>query len=318
MKSLLLIVLVCLLPTSTVFSQTLEEREKQIALKNHINTKIQYNHKYTNGIPEDVGVKTSVTTYSTTGNIVKKEYFNSNDVVIGWEKYEYDVNGNRTLYQRENTSSTYKKQSKYSDEDDVLLEAGFNGAENFKNNYSYVAENKPSEIIYSSSNKIEQKLIYKHAGNAATLNIYAGGKTLASVVKLMYDGNGNIIEETSLTTDGQELEKKTYTYSSDSKLLREEKTIHGNFNYRIDYEYNGKGMLLKVIEEKVSQEKFDKKVFSYAASGNLLEYRWRRKAAEEFNIKTYTYNAAGICLTEHTFYPKTKYESLSKFKYVLY
>ena len=64
---------------------------------------------------------------------------------------------------------------------------------------------------------------------------------------------------------------------------------------------------------KVSQKKYDKKVFTYDASGNLKAYKWRRNGSDEFNVKTYTYNTKGICLTEHTFYPKTKYESQVEF-----
>jgi hypothetical protein len=299
----------------SIYSQTLEEREKQIAQRNKIKTKIQYDYKYTNGKPAETGSKTCATTYSSSGDILEKKYYNSKDQVIGWEKYEYDASGNRTLYERENASSKYKKVSKYGNKNDLLLESGFNGAENFRNEYTYTAANKPSEIVYNVSNKIEQKLVYEHTGNDALLKIFTGGTTLTSRVKLKYDSRGNITEETTLSIDNKELEKKTYTYTPSSLILTEEKTRQGAFNYRISYAYDTKGNLLTVMEENISQKKYTKKMFTYDASGNLTQYKWRRNATDEFNVKTYTYNAKGICLTEHTFYPKTKFELLSKFGY---
>lgn len=298
-----------------LFSQTLEEMEKKIAAKNHIRTKIQIDYKYIKGKPSKSGVKSLTKSFSSKGELLEKRSLNNKGEVVGWEKYAYDKDGNRTLYERENTNSSYKKASKYNEDNNVILEAGFNGAENFRNDYKYTSTGKVKEIIYSLGNRIEQKIIYDYNGSIATVGIYAGGNSLISKMKLKYDSKGNITEEIKQTIDGVELEKKIYKYNADSQILEEEKTSQGSFNYRLIYEYDTRGNLLKISEETKSKKKYDKKVYSYDSSGNLTEYKWRRNPTDEFNVKKYTYDSRGICLTEYTFYPKTKYELLSKFEY---
>lgn len=301
--------------SSHLFSQTLEDLEQKIAAKNKIKTKIQFDYKYSKGKPAKTGIKTTTKSFSINGDLLEKKSLNSKGEVIGWEKYAYDQAGNRTLYERENTSSKYKKASKYDERNNLLLEAGFNGAENFRNEYTYTPAGKIKGITYKVGNRIEQKAVYQYNGSIARINIYAGGNTLTSKILLLYDTKGNATEETKLTIDDKELEKKIFKYNTSGQLLQEEKTRQGNFNYRLTYEYNNRGDLIKISEETNSKKKYDKKVYTYDGSGNLTEYKWRRNPDDEFNIKSFTYDSRGICLSEYTFYPKTKYELLSKFEY---
>jgi hypothetical protein len=298
-----------------LFGQTIEELEKKIAAENHIRSKIQFDYKYIGGKPSKTGVKSLIKTFSGKGELLEKRVLNNKGIVVGWEKYAYNKAGNRILYERENTNSKYKKESKYDENNNVILEAGFNGAQNFRNEYEYTSSGKVKEIVYLAGNKIEQKIVYEHNGSIAMVSIYAGGNALTSKMKLKYDVNGNIIEEIKQTIEGVELEKKIYKYNSAGQILQEEKTRQGSFNYRLIYVYDTRGNLLKLSEETKSKKKYDKKVYTYDSAGNLTEYKWRRNPSDEFNVKKYTYNSRGICLTEYTFYPKTKYELLSKFEY---
>jgi hypothetical protein len=121
-----------------------------------------------------------------------------------------------------------------------------------------------------------------------------------------------------MSIDNRELEKKTFKYSSASQLLSEEKTRGGNFFYNITNVYDTKGNLIKVYEETITKKKYLKKEYTFDSSGNLVSYKWRRNPDNEFNEKKYTYNPAGVCLTEQTYYPKTKYRSLVKYSYTYY
>lgn len=318
MRYFLALQMVLLMTCLPVFSQTLEEKEIEMAAKNNIRTKIQIDYKYVNGKQSTTGLKSSTTTYNTDGKILEKNFFNNKNIVVGWEKYDYDGKGNRTLYERENTSSKYKKISKYNEHNDVVLEAGFNGAENFRNEYSYYAPGKPDEIVYQSGNRITQKLVYSHSGSTAILSVYTNGNNLTSKIMLVYDARGNIVEERTMSLEGKELERKTYKYNTASQILEEEKTRQGDFYYRLSYEYDSRGNLTTIYEETPSSKKYEKKVYVYDEQGNLTQYKWRRNDSQEFNVKSYTYNDKGICLTEHTFYPSTKYELLSKFEYEFY
>jgi hypothetical protein len=315
MKYRLIISSILLSVFSHLFSQTLEELEKKIAEENHISKKIQYDHKYIKGKPSSTGVKTISKSYSPQGELLEENTFNNKGEVIGWEKYEYDYNGNRTLYERENTNSKYKKASKYDDSDKLLMEAGFNGAENFRNEYEYTADGKVSKITYMSGNRIVQKITYIYSGSSASVEIYGGGNMLASKMELKYDAHGNVIEEKKLDVNGTELEKKIFEYDASGNILKEVKTRKGNFEYSLMYTYDSANRLLRIAEETIAKKKYDKKVYTYDVNGNLTEYKWRRNPDDEFNIKKFTYDPKGVCLTEYTFYPQTKYEVLSKFEY---
>ena len=87
---------------------------------------------------------------------------------------------------------------------------------------------------------------------------------------------------------------------------------------RLTYNYDANDNLLSVSEESLSKKKFIKKSFTYDSKGNLTEYKWHRNAGEPFNVKSFTYDARGICITEHTLYPVTKFERMSKFEYEFY
>lgn len=318
MKIDLIITFTILFCTTNIFSQTLEEREKQIAAQNHIKTKIQIDYNYKTGKISKSGIITSRTYYSRSGDILRKEFLNSKGHIIGKEIYEYDRNNNRTLYEREGSGSKYKKISEYDSKNNLVVESGFNGTENFRNKYNYTSAGKLHEVVYTINDGIKQKLVYRNSGNTTNIETYMGGASLTSKIKIVYDIKGNIIKETTYSIGGNELEEKEYKYNLSSQLLEETKTRKGKFYYRYAYNYDSKGNLLSLYEETLAKKNYAKKVFTYDVAGNLTEYKWRRNPDEEFNSKKYTYNSKGICLSEHTYYPDTKYELLSKYEYEFY
>jgi hypothetical protein len=317
MKPARFLILLSSFIAANAFSQTLEEQEKQIAAKNHIKSKTQTDFKYTEGKQAKTGITSSVTTYSQSGEILLINLLDTKGLVIGWEKYTYDANGNRTLFEREGSGSKYKKVTQYDAKNNLLLESGFNGTENFKNEYHYES-GKLRNTVYMVNNKIVRKLVYEYSGSTTNVGIYTGGTVLSSKIKMVYDAASNLVEETHLSVDGKETEKKTFKYNTASQLTEEAKTKAGKLFYKITQEYDTKGRLLKISEETLSKAKYAKKIYSFDAAGNLISYQWRRTPDEEFNVKKYTYDTKGVCLTEHTLYPATKFELLSKFEYEYY
>jgi hypothetical protein len=315
MRRLINSLFIILFISSILSGQTLEDREKKIVFQNKILSKTQWDYSYTNGTISKQGTKISSTKYNNSGDIVEEDLLNNKGLVTGWEKYEYDTKGNKTLYERSGNSGKYNKSYKYDEKNNLIIEAGFNGAENFRNSFTYNPTNKLETLIYSINNKIEEKRVYSYSGSTCIINIYAGGETLTSKLKLLYDNRQNVIEETLLNLDNKETEKKSYKYNTTLQITEEEKNQGGVLNYRITYVYDIQGNLLTVSEETKTYKKYIKKSFTYDSLGNLTEYKWRRSPNDEFNSKTYTYNPKGICLTEHTYYPNTKFELLSKYEY---
>ena len=317
MKQIGSLLILLLFLSSNLYSQILEEIEVQIASRNKLKTKVRYDHKYTNGKPSQKGIKTSLTTYHKSGNILEVNYLNAKGVVTSSEKYDYDKSGNRILYERVG-SSKYRKVSKYNSANQLIRESGFNGTEEFRTDYEYNAAGRIGVISNIQGGRVLKKMVYKYIGNIANVSVYSMGSTLSAKLKMMYDLRSNLVEEITLDVNGNEIEKKEYTYNNASQLLEETKTTQGKLYYRITYDYDSSGRLLTVSEERPSRKKYIKKKYSYDNQGNLTSYQWRRKPGEEFNKKTYTYNSAGVCLTEHTIYPATQYELLSKFEYTYY
>ena len=310
---ILFILLYCL--SCILNGQTIEEREKKIIARNKIKTKIQLDYSYDKGILSKQGKKISFTTYSTSGDVLEENKLDSKEQIIAWEKYQYDKNGNRVLYDRSNGVNKYNKTYQYDANNNVIMESGFDGAENFKNSITYNSKGKPVEIIYLINNILDERRAYEYLGNVSIISIYKTGNVLASKLKLVYDDKGNVIEETMYSMDNKELEKKTLSYDNASRQIAEEKNKGGIFFYKLTYTYNENGDLLTVSEENTSDKKFIKKSYSYDIWGNMTDYKWRRNPNEEFNIKTYTYDLHGICQTEHTYYPSTKFELLTKYEY---
>jgi hypothetical protein len=318
MKNSFLLFFIACFTSLNLFSQTIEEQDKSIAAKNGIKTKTQLDYKYINGVASNTGSKSSVTTYAKSGDILQIDFLDSKGQVISWEKYAYDMIGNRTLFEREGSGSKYKKVSTYNANKDLIQETGFNGAENYKNDYNYSQPGVLSDVTYMVFTKINRRLIYEKEGNTTHVGIFTGGTSLTSKIKMINDAQGNLLEEAHYTVDDRETEKKTFKYNASKQLIEEVKTQAGKFYYRITQEYDAKGRLVKVSEETIAKEKYVKKSYTYDAAGNLTEFKWRRNADEEFNIKTYTYNTKGVCLSEHTFYPASKFELLSKYEYEYY
>lgn len=317
MKHFKALLVLSLILSSNIYPQTLEALEKQIVFKNHIKTKARINYKYISGNLSKTGLKSGTITYNHSGEILIVNSFNKNGIVTGTEKYKYDVNGNRILFERTGNSK-YKKVSKYNSKNQVLLESGFNGAEQFRNEYEYTPAGKLSKVTNTLAGRTQQTMMYKYTGDMAQISIYARGSSLGSKMKMKYDNKGNLLEETAYSIDGREIEKKNYSYNSSSQLLEEKKTTNGNLYYHLSYSYNKRGNLVSVYEETISKKKYSKKIYIYDANGNLNKYKWRRNPKEDFNEKTYSYNSKGICLTEQTYYPKTKFKLLTKFEYDFY
>ncbi len=300
---------------SYLFGQNIEENEQKVISKNGVIAKTQWDYNYSNGKTSKTGKKTIRTTYNRKGQALSVDAFNMKGEIISSEKYEYDSDGNKTLYERVSTNGKYKKAYQYNNKNQIVLEAGFNGSEPFRNTYQYNLKGLPVEIVYVLSNRTDEKRIYDYSGNTASVEVYKSGNQLASKLKLIYDDLDRITKEILYSLNNTELEKKIFEYNSGNNLVKEEKYRSGKFYYRISYTYDSNGRLLKVAEQNAGSSKFDKKVYTYNSSGQLTEYKWRRGSDDKFNVKQYTYDGKGLCISEYTYYPATDFKVLTKYTY---
>ena len=299
------------------FAQTLEEKEKELFKKYKVKERTTINYNYVNGVKVSKGVKSSTSIYNSQGLVLSTNIFDKEGIVITSEKFGYDEHENRVLYERQG-KRTYKKESEYNDEDNVILETGYDGSSAFKTVYVYSTNNKVSYIKYYDNNTLGEKRVYEYTGAKAKVKILDRGKYLKSTIQLSFNAKNQIIEEIFYSLEGAELEKRTIAYNSKGQIQKEEKFRKGKLAYRLTYHYNANNEMVKLTEESPSKGKLDKKLYSYDNMSRVVEYKWKRKPAEEYNVKTYKYGANGVCVEEFTHYPNSNYKILSKYEYKFY
>jgi hypothetical protein len=299
-----------------------DKKSKEIHARNRIKNQISWDYAYDGNKPGKNGVKTSVTLYSVSGDIVQVITYNPKGQIINIEKYNYDAHGNKTEYSRfqgsTDSKAAYQKISKYNTVNQVVEEKGYDGVENFSNVYKYDDQGEMSEIHYLKENHLSEKRIFTRNGLTTSVSIYNGTGIMTSKLMLRYDTRKNLVEETVYGNNQSELEKKTYNYDENKNLKEEAKYKLDKITLKTTYNYNELGNLLDISEELPGASKFVKKSFSYDTKENLLEIKWRRRDNEVFNQITYTYNDKELCTSSNTWYPSTKYRVMTKYTYELY
>jgi YD repeat-containing protein len=299
-----------------------DQKMKANIVRNRIKIQVNLDYKYIGEKPEKKGTRTSLTTYTGSGDILQVTSFNPKGQVLHVEKYTYDSKGNRTGYTRytsgDESKAAYQKISKYNSQGLIGEESGFDGVDNFRNLYVYDDKGDMSEIRYMKNNVLYEKRIFNRKDNITTVAVYNASGNMISKLQLKYDANNNLIEETVYGGNQSELEKKTYNYDDQEKLTEEAKYTLSKITLRTIYQYNSKGDLTEIIEETPGTERFVKKSYAYDPVGNILEIKWRRRKDEPFNRITYTYDPKGICTTSDTEYPATKYRVLTRYEYEFY
>jgi hypothetical protein len=299
-----------------------EPRSKEIFIRNRIKNQISWDYAFDGNQPGKKGVKTSVTLYSESGDIVQIIAYNPKGQVINIEKYNYDAHGNKTEYSRFQGSTVskaaYQKISKYNSLNLVVEENGYDGVENFSNSYKYDVHGEMTEISYLKDNHLSEKRIFTRNGNETTVSIYNAAGVMTSKLMLRYDNRKNLVEEVVYGNNQSELEKKTYNYDENRNLKEEAKYKLDKITLRTTYNYSASGNILNISEELPGTAKFIKKSFLYDLKDNLLEIKWRRRNSEEFNQITYIYDDNGLCTTANTWYPATKYRVMTRYSYEHY
>lgn len=295
-----------------------EPKNKENIAANKVKNQISWDYKYINDKPDKNGVKTSVTTYSSKGDVIQVNALNPAGAVLHSESYAYDGRGNKTEYTRKSGDNSYQKKYVYNAKNLVTEESGFDGVENFRNIYTYDDEGNMTEIRYMKNTILQEKRVFVKDGVTTNVSVYNKLGTLTSKLVLIYDGRGNLVEESIYGLNSNPLEKKTYNYDDKKKLKEEARYKLNKITVRNTYNYTAAGKLTEITEESPGTQKFVKKSISYDARGNITDIKWRRNSTEEFNRITYQYDDSGLCTSAETYYPATKYRVLTKYVYERY
>ncbi len=295
----------------------IDEKHREYIIKNNIESQMQLDKSFMKGKLHSPEQKTAFTRYNTNGKVIEMITYQSKDTLT-LETYDYNHAGFRTEYTRRKGGAlviTYKKNSEYDKNGNLLVEKGYNGTENFVNKFEYNDKGKLTEIRYYLEGRLDEKRTFTHEGNHTRVEIFNAGGKLVSSLMMIYDEDENLLEERLLDNTGQVTENKIYEYDN-TGLLRNEKKYRGDVQfYSIDYRYSSTGDLTEIIEDNPTDEKFIKKSYSYDGKNNIAEMKWRRGPEDDFSTKTYNYNKKGICTGVVTYFPSTDFKVITKYTY---
>ncbi|MCK5171261.1 MAG: hypothetical protein KAQ75_15390, partial [Bacteroidales bacterium] len=271
-----------------------EKKWKENISKNHVQTQVQWNHKYEKGKPKRNGYKNYTKKFDLNGNVIEEIYYQSGSVDQKLS-YKYDDNDNKVEYvnyQGDETKVMFKQNITYDNSTRKIREERYNGTDYQIIKYNYKNNNLAEIIRTDVYGNIEHKRIFKYNNNICTISIFDGESTEIGKIINKYDDNDNIIESIEYDLDGKI--KEQYFYRFNANLLREKtKNVLGNFRYKEEYKYNSKGNLIKVIKEEPKGNIFVNNLYKYDSKGNLIEEEWYDDHPSENSKKTYFYNEKG-------------------------
>ncbi len=298
----------------------LDKKNTETIVQNKIKSRIQYDDSYIDGKQLSKNAKSSYIKYNKFGNVVEQITYKAKDTLT-FEVYEYNSLGNRTQYTKHSGGSliiAYKKFSTYDNNNNLVLETGYNGTENFKNVYTYDNNNKLIKIEYFLENRLDEKRTFLNEGNNTTVKVYNSTGQLISKIGLRHDNKDNLTEEIVYGDNDKVLEKKNYKYDASNNMVEEVKYRLDKFYYRITYKYDQQGDITEIDEETPSESTYAKKTYKYDSNGNLSEFFWRNRPSDKFSTKTFKYDDNSICTGIETYYPSTKFMVLTRYTYEFY
>ncbi len=303
----------------SVLSQDMfEEQNKKVILQQQIKSITQSNYQIKNGQPSAEGYKNAYQQYDQRGNLTEEIKYKSNGDVFLMMSYRYDHRNNQVGYVRydgKDKKVTYKKACKYNDDDQLLIEAGFDGASQYKNIYNYDEQGKLTAIKYYTNNVLTQKRSFKYHGKTCKISISdKNGKNLFKLIH-EYDAHDNLIGQQRVEPDGTIYYKISKTFNDAGNVLTEIKYERGNFRYKITKQYNNAGNLTTVEEGKPDGTTFIKQKYNYNSNGILLKEEFRKKSSADFSYKQYNYDSNNICKSIESFFASYNYKVLFKMVY---
>ena len=305
-----------------VYSQSeLGESERNLIKSQGIRIKEQWDYKYSGNALAGKGFVSSRTTYDRDGRVLEVVNYKSDTAVIDISISVYNSNGDRTdyiKYKGNRTSLIFKQITQYRAPKLKSAEFGFNGVEEFRNQYNYNASGQLIEIKYFTSKRLDEVRSFNYAGNETIVMVKDANGNILSYIKSRNDEKGRLIEEKKLDKDQKVTEQKNYTYDSKGNLLTEEKKSPLKKTVRTEYVYDRLGKLQEVYYDGGEDLKYLKQSYSFASNGFLTGEFWKNSPSAEQSFRKYNYDSKGRLLSTDCYFASYKYKVLNKFVYQSY
>ena len=317
----LTILIIFIFSLAQVFGQEPGEiKWKENIAKNHIQSQVQWNHKYEKGKPKRSGYKNFTKKFDHTGNVIEEIYYQSGNIDQKLS-YKYDQDENKVEYvnyKGDETKVMFKQNITYDNAKRKIREERYNGSDYQIIKYSYDDKNRLTEIKRSDVfGNVEHHRIFKYTGNVCEISILDEKSNKIGNIINKYDDRDNIIESNEYDTNGNIKEKYFFTFKEN--LVRDKtKYVLGNFIYKEEYKYDSKGNLVKILKKELDGDFFVNNIYKYDQEGNLTEEEWFDDNPNENSKKTYFYNEKGILEKVDVYYALYRYRIQYRFDYTSY
>jgi hypothetical protein len=295
-----------------------EEKERNWIRNNHVKAKEQWDYKYEGEKPSRQGFMSSKVMYDKNGRITEVINYKNNGSVVNISSYAFDPQGNQQefiKYVGNKEKMTYRQTYTYDSNGNKLIETGYNGAEDFRNSYTYNELGKLSVIQYYLADKLDETRLFKYTGDKLEVNVSDALGALKFKLQNKLNTAGNVLETVKIDKGGNILEKTIYTYNEQALLSFEEKWVKGVYTEKLSYKYTPDGNLSELWTELSSGEKYMKNSYGWREDGRILEEKWRTSPSADFSYKKYNYDPKGRLLSIDSYYASYKYRVLNKFSY---
>lgn len=288
---------------------------------NRIKECVQYTHKYTKDKPDSKGYKTAATTYDRNGNPTLIINYRANGQESSRLHYTYDAEGRRTEYRKEETLGekqmklSFKQTFTYDSRGNKKTETGFDGSSNYRIIYNYLLNGKLSDVTrYKADNSVSERWIYSYEGNKQIIRVTPTGAKPYTIERV-YDPSERLLSDVQFDADNNPQRKMTYTYDSNGRIRTETESFAGQERYTLQYEFDSKGQLLKVVQLRPDGVEFVNNDYSYDREGNLVAEQWVDGDPSLVSKKESEFDNTGNMVKVDSYYAPYRYRVMYSYKY---
>ena len=308
-------------PTNAQYN--FEAVEKNRMAKARVRTQTEWTHEYVSGRPAARGHISTVTRFDPRGNPVEISNFNEAGRVISLIIYQYDTRDNRVnfeRYQGNREKLITSVRTVYDARGNITREHGFDGANQFNTTYTYDANGRLTEILYTENNAVTERRQLTYSGNRTEISIFNSANALTFRQVNTFNERGALVSEVRTSAQGAVTHSLNMQYNSAGNLIEEVRRRENNrLDYQKNYQYDRDNRPTRIETTSANGTKFVANEYQYNTIGDLLVESFRRnERATEPSTNRFTYDSRGLYTEKDSYFATHRFRSLYKYNYEFY
>ncbi len=203
---------------------------------------------YADGAVDEI----TVYTYDDKGvKLLKKEVFDSDNVLQEWEQYEYsgDLVSVKKSFDKNNELQNYHSY-KYEDNGNLVSDVTYNAKDEVQSKSEFVWDNgkKVKWNVYDGAGALLSTTEYKYENglNTKILSLNPAGK-LEEYFVIEYNDKGHPVKNTHYSKDDKVLDSRTYEYKNGFLVLETVYRGNGSVKRKVVYSNDSNGNHVEIV-----------------------------------------------------------------------